>query len=114
MAANCPWCQQALKKSFVRDLTSVSQPCPLCAKPLKQSLGHVAATGVMLLPLVGVCLYLAKMLYDVGTPFGAIFVLFVGLIFGGWVQRFLPVFSSPGRGFPIGRRDGRRDTQSKE
>jgi len=100
MAANCPWCSENLDRRFVRSLTSVAQPCPACGKPVKQSLGHVAVTAIMLMPLVGLFLYFSKLLYDAGTQSGAIFILFVGLVFGAWLQRFLPVLSGPARGFP--------------
>ena len=103
MSASCPWCEVPLDAKFVHGLTSAPEPCPNCGKPLKQSAGQVLSTVVMLLPLIAAVLYVAKMLHDAGTPFGAMFVLMVGLILGSWVQQFLPAFVNPARG-PVLRR----------
>lgn len=98
MSANCPWCEAPLDAKFVHALTSAPEPCPECGKPLKQSLGQVVSTVVMLLPLIAAVLYVAKMLHDAGTPFGAMFLLLVGLLLGSYVQQFLPAFVNPARG----------------
>lgn len=103
MSTECPWCKVLLDKRLVRGLTSVAQPCPACGKPIKQAAGQVAATAIMLLPLIAVALLASKALYDAGTQSGAIFVLFVGLLAGTYIQRFLPVVSGPKRGFPSPR-----------
>jgi len=93
----CPWCLVSLKRGFIRDLTSVGSPCPHCEKPIKQSVGHVVSTVLMLLPLIALVLYASKMLHDAGTPFGAIFLLFLGMILGTYLQRFLPVVFGPSK-----------------
>lgn len=97
MKLTCPWCDSVLRAGDVRALSSIGSPCPACKAPIKQSTGQVVATMVMLLPLVALVLWGSKSLYDAGTPFGAMFVIFAGVLAGSYAQRFLPVFVSPAR-----------------
>lgn len=98
MSFACPWCNVDLEEEFVRSLGRIQEPCPHCAKPVRESYYQVMFAIALSLPLSAVILYLCQVVFELGSPIGTVLVMLSGIALWVYLYRFVPRVHGPSKG----------------
>ena len=98
MKGHCPWCEERLNHETVRQLGRVSEPCPRCGNPIKESIVQVLFVVVCLLPILASALVLSRYVYEKGNEILSFTLLLAGFGFSIYVQKHLPLVAGPTKG----------------
>lgn len=107
MSRQCPWCGSALEKEAVYNLTGISQPAPCCGQPALEPIWQTLLTGLLLIPLIALVLYISRAAYESGNTGGSIAILVIGGACAICIQQYFPLIHRPARG--LAKRDTWRD-----